>query len=70
VSSADKGGSSDVDARTFWCKNIRINSKFVVCPYGQGEEGAVEPMRRGQFFAIVCGRPLRRHLSRVAGTSR
>jgi len=38
-------------------------SKFMVCPHGQ--EG-IEPVRTffgqegvGQFFAILCGRPLR-----------
>jgi len=33
---ADKGGFSDADARTFWCKKTLDFSKFMVCPHGQG----------------------------------
>jgi len=50
---SDKGGrgslfSASADVRTFWCKNLRIFRKFMVCPQGQGEGS--------QFFAILCGR--------------
>jgi len=35
------GGSSYVDVRTFWCKKLRIFSKYMVYPHGQGEMGSI-----------------------------
>jgi len=33
---AGRGGSSDANVRTFWCKKTPNFSKFMVCPNGQG----------------------------------
>jgi len=39
LSSADKGDSSDVDVRTFWCKNYRVFRNFWCVRTDKGEEG-------------------------------
>jgi len=39
-----RGGISDADVRTLWCKKTSDFSKFMVCPHGQKGRG-VEPVR-------------------------
>jgi len=48
-----EGDCSDADVRTFWCKNLWIFLKFMVCPHGQGRgEGSSQcgQGERGQFY--------------------
>jgi len=54
-------GSSDADVRTFWCKKIRTfrNLSCVRKDKGVGQCGHISDKGgEGQFFAILCGRPL------------
>jgi len=58
-----EGGYSDADIRTFCCKNKhRIFQNLIVRPNAQG--GGIMPVltffwtREGQFFMILCRRPL------------
>jgi len=44
----ERGSSSDAEVRTFWCKKHRIFEIYGVSARTRG---------RGQFFAILCGRP-------------
>jgi len=49
---ADKGGSLDADVYTFWYKKTSDFLKFMVCPYGQGDNFP-------RFCAdVFYGRPL------------
>jgi len=57
--------SSDADVRTFWCKKVRIFSKFMVWPQSARirRKGMLKQCGRfsgkggrGQFFMILCGR--------------
>jgi len=61
---ADKGGSSDADIRTFWCKKHRIfRNLWCICTDKGGgmlnQCGHFADKGEGQFFAILCGRPLK-----------
>jgi len=55
----DKGGISDADVRTFWCKKTLNFSKFMVWRwlslFGHYADKGSE---RVNFFAILCGRVL------------
>jgi len=54
--------TSDVDVHAFWCKKNSDFLKFVSCPQGYGRGGWASAdifrTRRGNFFAILCGRLL------------
>jgi len=55
---SDKGVLQMRTSALFCAKNL---SKFMVCPHEQGGKRVVEPIQRGeggQFFSILCGRPL------------
>jgi len=52
-----EGGSSDVDVRTFCCKNHRV-FRNLWCVRTDSGNWASADKGRGQFFAISCGRLL------------
>jgi len=57
-------GSSNAYVRSFWCKNLRNFSKFMVCPHEQGEGQCryFADEGEGSVFAIMCGRKFKREL--------
>jgi len=52
----EEGGSSDADVRNFWCKRTRIFWNLWCVHTDKG--GWASSDKGGQFFAILCGRPL------------
>jgi len=56
----DKEGSSDADVRIFWCKNFGFFEIYGVSERTRGIElvRTLFEQGGGQFFAILCGRPL------------
>jgi len=65
LSSEDKGGSSDADIRTFWCKKLRIfrNLWRVRTDKGSWATADIFRTRGAQLFAILCGRPRSKYKS-------
>jgi len=55
---ADQGEEFFRSGRPHFLVQKIFLSKFIVCPHGQGAIEPVRKGRRGQFFAILCGRLL------------